>query len=68
MKDGACTEYPHSWFFPERGVEVTRAKSVCDTCSVKSECLAYALTNGEHHGIWGGTSERERRRIRRRAA
>ena len=64
MADGACIDYPHDWFFPERGCDVARAQSICDGCSVKAECLEYGM--GEHHGIWGGTSERERRRMRRR--
>lgn len=52
-------------FFPERGASTRRAKSICAACEVQSDCLEYALVNGEKFGIWGGMSERERRRVRR---
>lgn len=53
-------------FFPGRGHSTYAAKRVCAGCPVRVECLEYALETGIHHGIWGGLSERERRRIRRR--
>jgi WhiB family redox-sensing transcriptional regulator len=46
------------------GVEV--ARRICATCPVKLPCLEYALASGIDHGVWGGASERERRRIARR--
>lgn len=52
-------------FFPERGASTRKAKAICKACEVKGECLDYALDNGEKFGIWGGMSERERRRVRR---
>ncbi len=52
-------------FFPERGEMTTAAKAVCHGCTVRDECLEYALATGEKFGIWGGLSERERRRVRR---
>ena len=52
-------------FFPERGASTRRAKAICDGCPVRGECLDYALAHGEKFGIWGGLSERERRRVRR---
>ncbi len=52
-------------FFPERGASTREAKEVCRGCVVREECLDYAITNGEKFGIWGGMSERERRRVRR---
>ncbi len=52
-------------FFPERGASTRRAKSICRACEVRVECLEYAIANSEKFGIWGGLSERERRRIRR---
>ena len=57
-------------FFPERGGSSAPAKRVCSTCPVKERCAAYAIDNFERHGVWGGLSERERRRLRkeRRAA
>ncbi|MBV8980855.1 MAG: WhiB family transcriptional regulator [Acidimicrobiia bacterium] len=55
-------------FFPVRGEEARPAKAICARCLVKDQCLAYALDNGDKFGIWGGLSERERRRLRRSAA
>lgn len=52
-------------FFPERGGSVRAAKRVCARCAVRAECLEYALANGERFGVYGGLSERERRRIKR---
>ena len=51
-------------FFPERGESTREAKAVCDTCPVRSDCLDWAIDTQQKHGIWGGRSERERRRIR----
>lgn len=65
---GACLELPAEWFYPARGESTANAKAVCATCTVRVECLAWAVDNRETSGIWGGTSERERRRIRRRIA
>jgi WhiB family redox-sensing transcriptional regulator len=50
-------------FFPGKGESVRAAKRVCAACPVKAECLQYALENGERFGIWGGLSERQRRRL-----
>ncbi|MBA2336901.1 MAG: WhiB family transcriptional regulator [Acidimicrobiia bacterium] len=55
-------------FFPERGASTRTAKSICRQCSVRTECLEFAITSSEKFGIWGGLSERERRRIRRERA
>lgn len=52
-------------FFPERGESTREAKEVCQGCEVREECLDFAITNSEKHGIWGGLSERQRRRVRR---
>ena len=49
------------------GGSTREAKKICTGCEVKAECLEYALANDERFGIWGGLSERERRRLRRRA-
>lgn len=62
----ACKGSDPEVFFPARGDDARPAQAICSSCAVKAACLAYALDNGEHFGIWGGTSERERRRIRRR--
>lgn len=63
-----CLGVEPDLFFPERGASTTEAKAVCEGCVVKNDCLEYALANGEKFGIWGGTSERERRTIRRNRA
>jgi WhiB family redox-sensing transcriptional regulator len=52
-------------FFPERGASTKKAKAICAACTVRVQCLEYAITHGEKFGIWGGMSERERRRVRR---
>lgn len=60
-----CLGVDPDLFFPERGASTREAKEVCKGCVVREDCLEYALANGEKFGIWGGMSERERRRIRR---
>jgi WhiB family redox-sensing transcriptional regulator len=52
-------------FFPERGASTRTAKGICRECSVRADCLEFAITTGEKFGIWGGMSERERRRVRK---
>lgn len=61
----ACRGGDADLFFPERGASTRRAKSICNECEVKEPCLEFAITTGEKFGIWGGMSERERRRVRR---
>ena len=63
-----CLGVDPDLFFPERGASTREAKEVCRGCVVRDDCLEYALANGEKFGIWGGMSERERRRIRRQRA
>ena len=63
-----CLGVDPDLFFPERGASTKEAKEVCRGCVVRDDCLEYALQNGEKFGIWGGMSERERRRIRRQRA
>ena len=68
-KDRAlCAETDPEAFFPEKGGSTREAKKVCSSCDVRAECLDFALGNDERFGIWGGLSERERRRIRRQRA
>jgi WhiB family transcriptional regulator, redox-sensing transcriptional regulator len=64
----ACLDKDADCFFPEKGGSTRAAKRICQTCSVQAECLDYALDNDERFGIWGGLSERERRRLKRRAS
>jgi WhiB family transcriptional regulator, redox-sensing transcriptional regulator len=63
-----CLGVDPDLFFPERGASTKEAKAVCRGCEVRAECLEYALSHGEKFGIWGGLSERERRRVRRQRA
>lgn len=60
-----CAQTDPDSFFPEKGGSTREAKSVCTNCIVAAECLDYAIDNDERFGIWGGLSERERRRIRK---
>lgn len=63
-----CLGVDPDLFFPERGASTKEAKAVCRACVVREDCLEYALENSEKFGIWGGLSERERRRLRRARA
>lgn len=60
-----CAQTDPEVFFPEKGGSTKEAKRVCASCDVRLECLEYALNNEERFGIWGGMSERERRRIKK---
>ena len=62
--DALCAETDPEAFFPEKGGSTREAKRVCSGCEVRAECLESALANDERFGIWGGLSERERRRLR----
>jgi len=61
-----CAQTDPEAFFPEKGGSTREAKKVCVSCEVRAECLEYALENDERFGIWGGLSERERRKLKRR--
>jgi WhiB family redox-sensing transcriptional regulator len=62
-----CAQTDPEAFFPEKGGSTREAKKVCLACDVRGECLEYALANDERFGIWGGLSERERRKLKKRA-
>lgn len=62
---GNCVGVDPDLFFPKRGESTREAKAVCQGCTVRDECLEHALARPERYGIWGGASERERRRLRR---
>jgi WhiB family redox-sensing transcriptional regulator len=66
MAEGNCRLYPPAAFFPSDGVGVDRARKICKDCPVLARCLDYALEERIEHGVWGGCSERERRRILKR--
>ncbi|TQM63385.1 WhiB family transcriptional regulator [Klugiella xanthotipulae] len=65
--DALCAQTDPEAFFPEKGGSTRDAKKICTSCEVRSQCLEYALENDERFGIWGGLSERERRKLRKRA-
>ncbi len=65
-----CRDVDPELFFPvgttgPAAEQIEAAKAVCVTCSVRNECLEWALVTGQDAGVWGGTSEEERRSIRR---
>ncbi len=68
MLEAKCLDADPEAFFPEKGGSTREAKRICATCPVRGECLDYALANDERFGIWGGLSERERRRAKRLTA
>jgi WhiB family redox-sensing transcriptional regulator len=63
-----CRDYDPEVFFPEKGGSSREAKRICAECPVRIECLNYALRRDERYGVWGGMSERERRRLKRMAS
>jgi WhiB family redox-sensing transcriptional regulator len=66
--DALCAQVDQDMFYPEKGGSTVEAKRVCGMCRVRQQCLDYALANHERHGIWGGVSERDRRKLERRAS
>ena len=60
-----CAQTDPEAFFPEKGGSTREAKRICLGCEVRDRCLEYALAHDERFGIWGGLSERERRRLKR---
>lgn len=63
MEHGSCGNHAPEVFFPSDGVGVIRAQRICKDCPVKANCLEYALEERIDHGVWGGASERQRRRL-----
>jgi len=64
-EEANCKGADADLFFPERGASTRKAKAICRACSVQSECLEYAIRTNQDSGIWGGTTEEERKSIRR---
>ena len=62
-----CAQTDPESFYPEKGGSTREAKRVCMTCEVMGECLRFALDNNERFGVWGGLTERERRKLMERA-
>lgn len=72
FQDAACTQSdPDAWFPDESGAttrEFREAKRICASCPVAAQCLAYAIRNNEEHGLWGGKSPKEIRKLRKQMA
>jgi len=71
--DAACRDADPELFFPDREIrsarnQVKTAKLICRDCPVQATCLSWALDSGQESGIWGGLTEHERRRLRRRSS
>ena len=60
-----CAQTDPDAFFPDKGGSTREAKRICKACGVRDECLEYALEHDERFGIWGGLSDRERRRLKK---
>ncbi|MGH9190266.1 MAG: WhiB family transcriptional regulator [Acidimicrobiales bacterium] len=60
---GACRGLDPGVFYPVTEDDAHEARAICGTCSVRAQCLDYALDNREHQGVWGGATEKERRRM-----
>jgi WhiB family transcriptional regulator, redox-sensing transcriptional regulator len=70
---GACLSADPEIFFPVSGMgastaQIEQARRICAGCQVRRECLEYAMSTGESHGIWGGTTPEDRTRVRRQEA
>jgi WhiB family redox-sensing transcriptional regulator len=68
--DAICRDTNPDLFFPvgttgQALVQIEQAKTVCRECPVQAPCLEFALSTNQDSGIWGGTSEEERRKLRR---
>ena len=66
-QDALCAQIDTDMFFPGKGESTADAKRTCMACPVRTQCLTEALANGERYGVWGGKSERERRRLQQDA-
>jgi WhiB family transcriptional regulator, redox-sensing transcriptional regulator len=62
--DGLCAQVDPEMFFPEQGWRTAEAKRICAACDHRAACLDDALERDERFGIWGGLSERERRKLK----
>lgn len=69
-RDAACRDTSPDLFFPigttgQALVQIDQARAVCDACPVQAECLQFALATNQDSGVWGGTTEEHRRKLRR---
>lgn len=65
IADAACRGMDPGLFFPDRNEPTGPIKAICAECPVQADCLDYAIRTGQKYGIWGGTSEKQRRQLRR---
>lgn len=65
MADALCAQVDNELFFPEKGASSREARKVCSSCLVRKECLEFSVNTGQRFGVWGGISERERRKMKR---
>lgn len=65
-RESLCAQTDPELFHPATGQSAVPAKRICLGCPVRAQCLDAALARNERHGVWGGLSERERRRLRHR--
>jgi WhiB family redox-sensing transcriptional regulator len=66
MDSALCAQTDPDLFFPEKNGSSDPARRICAVCPVRAECLEFALANKEAHGVWGGMSPAERRKLQRR--
>lgn len=66
--DALCAQVGGDIFYVDKGESTAPAKAVCAMCAVRLDCLDWAVRNDERWGVWGGLSERERRRLKREIA
>lgn len=67
MEQAACQGMSPDLFFPQSGNATNAARRVCGHCTVRADCLSYALRRPERHGIWGGVTVFGRNKLRRQA-
>jgi WhiB family transcriptional regulator, redox-sensing transcriptional regulator len=65
MRDAACAATDPELFFPDSRSPASEAKEICASCPVRPECLEYSLAAAEEFGVWGGLTEKERRKLLR---
>lgn len=66
MDDALCAQVGAGPFFPEKGESARAAKRICAGCPVREACLQYALGDNILEGVWGGTTEKDRRQLKPR--
>lgn len=65
-QDAACRDLETNIFFPNTDADAGPARQICDVCPVREQCLEFAMATRQEDGVWGGLTEAERRRLRRR--